>query len=138
MEDTKKIKKRLFEVMSILNEGVEPLNEAREHFIDYFSNTWSKSPNVIKIINSNGFLKKKYTPYLQYTENQWASLSDEDLQKMWDEWEADEGMIQRGLYEDEYIASDDEINIARKTSRTQKYDQKKVGGLVRQLYHHLR
>jgi SAM-dependent methyltransferase len=26
------------------------------------------------------------------------------------------------LYEDEYIASDDEINIARKTSRTQKYD----------------
>lgn len=119
MKDTKK---RLFKVMSILNENFDPLNEAREDLIDYFREMWSKSPNVNQLINSNGYLKKKYTPYIQFTDNQWAAQSEETLKKLWDEWASDDDMVQRGLYEDEYIASDDEMDIARKTSRTQRYD----------------
>jgi len=100
------------------------LNENNQQALaDYFSDMWSKDANVINQIKSSNFLKNKYGSYLTYTDEEWHSMSYEDLLKIWNAWDVDY-LTKTELSElaDEYTPSDDEMNIARKTSRTQKYD----------------
>lgn len=110
------------EVGKFLNE-----NNDNEALADYFSNTWSKDANVINQIKGSFYLKSKYGSYLTYSEEEWHSMSYEDLLKIWNAWDVDY-LTKTTMRENEYTPSDDEMNTARKTSRTQKYDPEVTKG----------
>jgi len=69
------------------------INEAREHLIDYFINTWSKSQNVQSMINNSNYLNNKYSKYLEFTPEQWNEMTDEELLHIWNEWDMDEKLV---------------------------------------------
>lgn len=77
------------EVQNFMNEG------SREHLLDYFINMWSVSQNVKNIINNSNYLTQKYKKFLNYSEEDWNSLSDEELTKLWNNWDVDENLLNR-------------------------------------------
>jgi len=86
-------KQRLFEVMGKVDETFKPrLFESRDYLLDYFKTMWSTSEEVKRLINSSGYLLKKYGQYIDPAFD-WDALSDEQLKWVWDEWSVDEHIL---------------------------------------------
>ena len=86
--------------MSVIKEIIKEeitrfLKEGKEQLVDYFANVWVLDKNTINTINSSNFLKSKYGSYLTYSEDEWNMMSEEDLLKIWHEWDADYMMANR-------------------------------------------
>ncbi|GAG79973.1 unnamed protein product [marine sediment metagenome] len=67
----------------------EILAEGKEHLVDYFLNTWSKNKNTIDTLKNSSYLRNKYGSYLTYGPDEWNSMSEEDLLKIWNAWDID-------------------------------------------------
>lgn len=68
------------------NLGGEKVNEEKSSLVKYFSTIWSRDNLLKKKIKNNPKLYKKYGKYLMYTDKKWNSLSDKELQNLWDDW----------------------------------------------------
>lgn len=90
--DTKKVYQHMMRTLNTLNKldkNAYILNEDKENLVDYFANTWSKDQNTVDTINGSHYLKNKYALYLNYSEDEWNMMSEEDLLKIWNAWDVD-------------------------------------------------
>jgi len=55
--------------------------------LDYFENTWSKDELLIKQVRHNPNLKERFGKYLNYTKEDWANTTKDELKDIWLEWE---------------------------------------------------
>lgn len=73
----------------VREEIIAVLSESKVQLVDYFTNFWVNDKNVHKTLDAYPELKFKYGSYLNYGRDEWNSMSEEDLMKIWSEWDKD-------------------------------------------------
>jgi len=88
-------KQRLFEVMGRVDETFKPRLFESDELFDYFINTWSKDDNTINTIKGNKYLMDKYGKYLDFSVIEWQQMPEEELQRIFKEWDVDYKNVER-------------------------------------------